>query len=186
MVEREAIAASTVEAARKGEPGAADRLVSEAWPHAYRIAYSLVHDREVAQDVAQEACAAVFAKIAQLRTAEAFAVWLYRIIVREANRWRRKHCLGQALGLIPESRDDIARSTIRTDVLQALGKLSPHQRATIVLRYYAGMNSREIASVLHIPAGSVRFHLLAARRRLEALLAEPQSAQHFLEVAHVV
>lgn len=186
MPDRQEIALAAIEAARKGRPGAADRLVAEAWPHAYRIAHSLLRDRDLAQDAAQEACAAIFTKISQLRSAGAFRVWLYRIVVREASRLERKRALCQALGLVDSTIDDIDASTLRADLRRALGMLSSTQRAVIVLRYYAGMNSTEIAEVLGIPAGSVRFHLVAARRALERLLDEPRSSKRFLEVARVV
>ncbi|HEY1976943.1 MAG TPA: sigma-70 family RNA polymerase sigma factor [Candidatus Baltobacteraceae bacterium] len=186
MADRQEIAPAAIEAARAGRPGAADRLVAEAWPHAYRIAYGLLRDRDLAQDAAQEACAAIFTRISQLRTAEAFRVWLYRIVVREAARLERKRALSHVLGFAPASVDDIAVSTLRADLRSALGKLARLQRAVIVLRYYAGMNSTEIAAVLAIPAGSVRFHLVEARRALERLLDEPRSSSRFLEVARVV
>lgn len=186
MADQHDIALSAIDAAREGRPGAADRLVADAWPHAYRIAHSLLRDRDLAQDAAQEACAAIFTGIARLRTAEAFRVWLYRIVVREAARLDRKRHVCQVLGLAPARADDIDISTLRADVRSALVKLSSLQRAVIVLRYYAGMNSSEIAAVLGLPAGSVRFHLVAARRALESLLDEPRSSTHFLEVARVV
>lgn len=185
-MDRQAIALAAIEAARTRRPGAADRLVTNAWPHAYRIAYSLLRDRDLAQDAAQEACAAIFIGISQLRTAEAFRVWLYRIVVREVARLERKRALCHVLGLMPARTDDIDVSTLRTDVRRALGKLSYRQRAVIVLRYYGGLNSGEIAAVLGIPAGSVRFHLVEGRRALERLLDEPRSSARFLEVARVV
>ena len=186
MANRQEIPLAAVEAAREGRLGAADRLVAEAWPHAFRIAYSLLRDRELAQDAAQEACATIFARVTRLRTAAAFRVWLYRIVAREAARLQRKRTLNQALGFAPALVDEIAISTERADVRRALGKLSYRQRAVVVLRYYAEMNSAEISAVLGIPAGSVRFHLLAARRELRRLLNEPRPATLHLEVARVV
>lgn len=186
MTNREEIAPDVIEAARAGRPGAADRLVAQAWPHAFRIAYSLLRDRDLAQDTAQEACAAIFTGISRLRSVQAFRVWLYRIVVREAALLERKRALGQVLGFNRSGVDDIDLSTMRADVLRALGKLPTQQRAVVVLRYYAGMNSSEIAAVLGVPAGSVRFHLVTARRALERLLGEPRSSAHFLEVARVV
>lgn len=186
MADRQEIPVAAIEAARAGHRGAADRLVAQTWPHAYRIAYSLLRDRELAQDAAQEACAAIFTKISHLRSADAFRVWVYRIVVREATRLERKRALCQALGLAPAPVEGIDVSMLRADVRCALGKLSRQQRAVVVLRYYAGMNSREISKVLGIPAGSVRFHLVGARRALERLLGEPRSSTRFLEVARVV
>jgi RNA polymerase sigma-70 factor (ECF subfamily) len=183
MAQPQDVPIATIDAARRGNTAAADRLVAETWPHAYRIAYSLLRDRELAQDAAQEACAMVFAKIAGLRSADAFRVWLYRIILRVAARLERKQKLSRALGFARPVDDDIARSTLRADLHSALGKLTRRERAAVVLRYYADMNSREIASVLGIPDGSVRFHLAAARRRLEELLEEQRADQRFLEVA---
>jgi RNA polymerase sigma-70 factor, ECF subfamily len=169
---RDEIPNELIDAARRASPGAVDALVAQAWPHAFRIAYSIVRDRQLAEDAAQEACAVLYRKAGQLRAAAAFRVWFYRIVMRHARRLDRKETPAQSLQRSRLPGDDEACSVARVDVLRALGKLSHVQRAVIVLSFYAGMTSPEIAAVLRIPAASVRFHRMRAKRILEKMLAD--------------
>ena len=56
--------------------------------------------------------------------------------------------------------------------MQALGGLSPNQRAAVLLRYYAGYRSRQVAELLGMAPATVRVHLARARRNLRNLLEE--------------
>jgi DNA-directed RNA polymerase specialized sigma24 family protein len=58
------------------------------------------------------------------------------------------------------------------DLLLALGRLSPNQRAAIVLHHYAGYGTREIAEMIGSTPGAVRVHLSIGRRRLRRLITE--------------
>ena len=77
-------------------------------------------------------------------------------------------------------------STDRSDALDlrdALMKLPVEQRGAIVLHYYVGLNSREIAAATGLAAPTVRFHLMLARRTLhKALSVVPQNAQPAEEI----
>jgi RNA polymerase sigma-70 factor (ECF subfamily) len=166
-----------IEAARGGAPDDVEALIADVWPHAFRIASSILHDRALAEDAAQEACANVYLAIARLRRTEAFDVWFYRIVVREALAVKRR----SPSAVAPSESSagfacELDRCDERLDVRAALERLSPVQRAAVVLHFYAGLNSREIARILRIPDSSVRFHLVRARRALERTLAGAQSA----------
>lgn len=62
-----------------------------------------------------------------------------------------------------------ADETASVDVWQALS-LPKKLRDVVVLRYFEDLSSREIASVLGVPDGTVRFRLMIAKRRLRPLL----------------
>ncbi len=168
---RYVIPASTVGRARSGSDEDVAELIRASWPHAYRIARSIVRDRWLAEDVAQEACSAIARAIGDLRSSAAFGVWFYRIVVRTSFETLKRH------GSVAEADEvavveDLGGSVLRIDVLNALARLTPRQRAVVALHYYADMTSREISKVLGIPDGTVRFHLSNARRTLEHLLTE--------------
>ena len=59
-----------------------------------------------------------------------------------------------------------------TELLAAIGRLAPMQRATLILRHYVGYDPGEIASLLGIARATVRVHLSRGRRRLRTLLEE--------------
>jgi RNA polymerase sigma factor (sigma-70 family) len=167
-----------VEAARGGAPPHLEALIREVWPHAFRIALTVVHDRALAEDAAQEACAIVYARVGSLREAAAFRVWFYRIVVREASELRRRARRTIQFVEAAASRD-VDRAVERLDVAAAMAKLSPVQRTATVLYFYAGLSGSEIAQVLGIPHGTVRFHLFQARKRLERLLRDRSETASF-------
>lgn len=173
-----------IDAARHGVVGAADALVAAAWPHAFRIAYCIVRDAGLAEDAAQEACAILYCKIGKLRSSEAFRVWFYRIVTREANALERRRAKEPADA--PQTVDPQPSALDRIDVARALTRLTAQQRAVVVLHYYATLNSREIGEILHMPDATVRSHLLAARRTLRDLLAVAPANGAFWEAADAV
>jgi RNA polymerase sigma-70 factor, ECF subfamily len=165
-----------VEAARAGGAAQRESLIREVWPHAFRIALTVLHDRTLAEDAAQEACAIVYARIATLRDSGAFTVWFYRIVVREASAVRRTAQRACRSVEVNGESHPLEGLIARLDVAAALAKLSPVQRTATVLHYYSGLSGAEIARVLDIPHGSVRFHLFQARKRLERLLDDRTAA----------
>lgn len=164
--------AKTIVAAQAGDAAALEALLVIIWPHAYRIALSILHQTQAAEDAAQEACARIMLSIAQLRSHRAFSVWLYRIVVREALALERRTHVHEPLDpRAVASASSLTDAEVRLDVLRALHELPPQQRSVVALHAYADLNSREIATVLEMPEGTVRYHLALARRRLERLLA---------------
>lgn len=162
-----------IEAARKGGTLEADRLIQAVWPRAFRIGYSILRDHELAEDAAQEACAILFREIRRLRSTEAFGVWFYRIVVRQAMALERRRTTCEE---VPEAAvaDSDAELT-RIDVAKALAQLSPPQRTCIALHVYAQMNSREIAAVLEMPDSSVRFHIMRGKQTLRKIVKSDRS-----------
>ncbi|MDB5028927.1 MAG: polymerase sigma factor, sigma-70 family, partial [Candidatus Eremiobacteraeota bacterium] len=153
--------------ALRGDEAAADRLVGAVWPGCFRLAASVIGDWSLAQDAAQEACVIVHRKIRTVRSAAAFDAWLYRIVMRESARVRRRHHdAGQSL---------IERAflggddTAAMDVWRALASLSPELRDVTVLFYLDDLKSDEIAAILRIPHPTVRTRLARARERLRGL-----------------
>jgi len=85
------VATHLVEAARQGGQAEIEHLLEVVWPEAYRLARAIVLDRQGAEDAAQEACIILCRSISSLRSAAAFRVWFYRIVVREASELKRRH-----------------------------------------------------------------------------------------------
>jgi RNA polymerase sigma-70 factor (ECF subfamily) len=164
QIEREA-----VEAARSGGD-ALEALIVRLWPEAYRIAFAIVRDRGMAEDAAQEACATIAHRLNSLKSSDAFAAWSYRVMTSRAlDAVRSRRPL--------TSLDEVRRVKAHVDsddafaISEALGLLEPRQRATILLHYYAGLNSAEIGAALAIAPVTVRFHLMRARAALRKALA---------------
>lgn len=147
-----------------------ERLIERVWPQAYRLAWGILRDRGLAEDAAQEACAAIAASLSGLHDAGAFASWSYRVIVNRALAAARRRQPVEPLDDLSE-RPALSEPSDALALHDALASLAPSQRAAVLLHYYAGLSSREIASVLKVSASTVRFRLLLARRALRCALS---------------
>jgi RNA polymerase sigma-70 factor, ECF subfamily len=165
------ISAGTVDDARNG--GAAlERLIVVVWPEAFRLALTILRDRGLAEDAAQEACAAIARTLPRLRSSGAFSAWAYKAMAAHALDVARRRRRLVALDSVADRAVTFDRSDA-LDLYRALEALSPKQRAATVLHYYAGLRSGEIAAAIGVPPSTVRFHLMLARRNLRKALSAP-------------
>lgn len=148
-----------------------EQLICAVWPEAYRIAFSILRDRGLAEDAAQEACAAIARSLPSLKKTDGFSPWSYKIVVNHAIVAVRRRRRTQSLDEPPPATGAADRSEA-LDLHDALMKLPVEQRGAVVLHYYVGLNSREIAASTGLPPSTIRFHLMLARRTLHKALSE--------------
>ncbi len=152
----------------------------------FRFAAAVIGDWNLAKDAAQEACVIVHKQIASLRHVTAFDSWLYRIVIRESGRVRRRH-VASGPSLYAHGFGSDPTATI--DVWRALADLPQVLRDVTVLYYFDDLTGDEIAGILGIPHATVRTRLARARERLRVLLDdygnEPQS-RHQEEKHHAL
>src|SRR5687768_1096763 len=129
-----------------------------------RSAYLLTGDLHRAQDLVQEALVKVALRWARLRTGNPTA-YARTVIVRDnISWWRRRRRAAVA------ATDDVA--TVSSDpeaalvVRRALARLTPSQRAVLVLRHFDDLSERETADVLGVSVGTVKSQNAAALARL--------------------
>jgi RNA polymerase sigma-70 factor (ECF subfamily) len=186
--EREAIARL-----RSGDVNGLEALVRRYQTEATRGAQLITRDRALAEDVVQNAFVRVYERIEQFDANLPFAPWFFRIVsndaIKAAQRSSRQVAFSaRHTGELDQLPDNAPGPEEILDTLEqfasvtaALEQLSPEQRAVIVLRYYVGLNDREVALRLDSPAGTVRWRLHAARKRLRQLLhnsdTQPANAQ---------
>lgn len=159
-----------VATARAGDREAIDSVLRICWPHAFRVAYGILGDRGLAEDAAQEASALIATRITALRHEKAFCAWFYRLVTRSAVSIARRQ-----KRTVPLHYAALAgRSTDfdRTDLLDAVSRLPISQRSPLILTYYIGLKSSEIANILSISESLVRFRLMLARRALRIQLRD--------------
>jgi RNA polymerase sigma-70 factor, ECF subfamily len=140
---------------------------------AYRVALGVLHNTTEAEDVAQEAMLRAYRNFNRLRDRERFRGWLVRMAWRLAldriraagRRARREHASMEA---IPEiNAEHVAASQeFERHVACAVDELPEKLRMVIVLAAIEGYNTREVASLLDIPEGTVKSRLFLARKRL--------------------
>ena len=122
-------------------------------------------DREVASDAVAEAFAQA------LRRGDAMQdplrwIWraAFRIAAGELKERGRFHHASADSGYEPDEPV--------TDLLEALAKLSPKQRAAVLLHHYAGYPVKEVAEIIGSTTAAVKVHLMRGRNRLRDLLGE--------------
>ena len=137
----------------------------------YRSAFFLTGgDRLAAQDLVQDALVAAYVRWPSIRDPHAREAFVRQIMVRAATRrWDRARRSREAIAATPPEEpfpghEDAVAST--WDLTRALSRLSPKQRAVIVLRYYHDMSEAQIAEALGCSTGAVKTH---ASRGLKAL-----------------
>lgn len=151
-----------------------EALVRALRPNAYRIAWSVLGEPSAAEDAAQSACIAICAKLRDLSDVRAFAGWSHRIIVSHARdhararcRLQRRETIGYETADAISTREDV---TARLDLEAAISTLPEQLRLARELHYFFGLTTSEVGVALAIPAATVRFRLMIARRRLRPLL----------------
>lgn len=139
---------------------------------AFRVAYSVLRHREDAEDVAQETLAKAYRGFRQLRDRERFRAWLVRATWRMAldrrrgdtRRTRREQVI---VGSPAVSTEEVASENERASHLwAAIDSLPEKLRLAVVLSSIEGHDTREVASLLDIPEGTVRSRLFLARKAL--------------------
>jgi RNA polymerase sigma-70 factor (sigma-E family) len=136
-----------------------DRLYRAHAPAALRFALMLTGERELSEDLVQEAFVRVAAKLDALRDPDAFGAYLTRAVANLAkSHFRHQKVVARheravdASALVVHPVDVVASDTL----LVALRRLPIRQRAAIVLRYYNDASHEEIARILDIPIGTVK------------------------------
>lgn len=130
-----------------------------------RYAMSLV-GRDDAQDVVSTAVLSSLSSDSWSEVANQQA-YLYRAVTNEARRTHRDRQRRWAKELRAAARRPEQYETeYRPEVLEAVMKLSPRQRAATFLTYWEGLSVPEVAERIGVSQGSVKRHLARARARL--------------------
>ena len=144
-------------------------LYAEHARDAGRLAYLLVGDRDLAEDLVQDAFVRVAAKFWKLRDPSAFDAYLRRTVVNLARGHMRK--MGRervARAGLESRRTEVEASdpTVRDELFRSLDVLSPKQRSAIVLRFYLDLSEQQTADLLDLPVGTVKSLVSRAREIL--------------------
>jgi RNA polymerase sigma-70 factor (sigma-E family) len=141
-----------------------------------RFAFFVCRDREHAEDLVQESFVRLYraGRHAEEEGLEAYAKRTITNLSR--SRWRRlTHERGaRPLLLNHPSHDATASVDVRDAVWEAVGSLSPQQRACVALRFYEDMEESRIAATLGVSAGTVKTQLHRAMQKLRATLGESE------------
>lgn len=134
---------------------------------AVRLAWLLTGSRPVAEDVAQDAMAAVYRAFERIESPSAY---LRRAVVNTARSWHRDERRHQERSMLL-ARERHTVEARDAELLDAIARLPYRQRVVIVARYWGGWSEAEIAQSLGCRSGTVKS---LASRGLNRLRREVQ------------
>jgi RNA polymerase sigma-70 factor (ECF subfamily) len=150
-------------------------LASRCLPRLVGTAGLILGTRDAAEDVAQEALVRAWRDLPMLRDPDRFDAWLHRILVRACHDQRRRDRRRMSSAIhdpqsttSPDVADAVARRAL---VATSLARLTPEQRAVLVLRFYVDMSLPDMSLALDIPIGTVKSRIHRALSAIEAAMA---------------
>jgi len=169
-------------AVRDGDLDAFEQVVLRHQAGAWRVAYRFTGDAAEAEDLAQEAFLRVLDAAPRYKPAATFRTYLYRILTRLCLDYRRKKRPILA-GPLPQAADGspppdrLSIQLERDSMIQAaLEALPPDHHMVVVLRYFEGLSSAEMAEAMDRSVKAVERLLARARATLAPQL------RHLLEL----
>jgi RNA polymerase sigma-70 factor (ECF subfamily) len=146
-----------------GNKAAFAEIVREHQGVVFSIAYHFLHDRAIAEEVAQETFWQLHKHLDSLESPEHITRWLRRATSNRCIDYARRQKLAPQVCLeaVPEpSAYDAPGDPLLARRLRLLvASLPPKQRMVVVLRYQEDLEPEEIADVLNIPVGTVKSQL---------------------------
>jgi len=185
--------AELVEALRREEPDAPDRLVERYGDRVYRLAMRITGLKEDAEEAAQDALWTAARKVHMFKGESAFGSWIYRITANAAYqklRTRRQKSPEIALEDVLPSLDGDGRhfepmddwsnrvdeqalqGELRRVLQQAIDGLPPDYRTALVLHDVEGLSNPDIAEALNISLPAVKSRVHRSRLFVRKQLAD--------------
>jgi len=166
-----------------GDRSAFEQLVLRHQELVFSLAYKLTGNREMANDVAQEAFIRAWKAIEKFRGDSTFSTWIYRITVNTAWTLRKKAKKHNTLNIddtyepivIDEKKDPemVAINSDLSSVLsKALNNLPVEQRIIVELKNIEGRSHKEIADYLDISVTAAKVRLHRAHQKLRQILED--------------
>jgi len=169
-------------------------LYAAFWGDAYRLAYGILGNAQDAEDVAQTALVRALSKLDTLDNPQAAIKWIHRIVGNAALDYRRDE--GRRMSGYKHADDDIneietpahsphhlpdelmMRKEVSSIVWNLVNELPEKQRDAVMLYYYAGLATKEIATDTDTTDNAVRALLFRARETLNEQITKIEKTQN--------
>jgi RNA polymerase sigma-70 factor (ECF subfamily) len=150
------------------------------YPRLWRYAVALTGRRDWGDDLAQTTCLRALDKADQFEAGTHLDRWMFRMCQRVWLNEVRARKVRTGAGVMPVEQIDLADTAPGTEVnilarqvLSQVYALPEGHRQSVLLVYVEGFSYKEAAEIMEIPIGTVMSRLAAARKRLNADLADP-------------
>jgi len=178
---------SLVRRVKKGDYRAFDLLVLKYQSRVIATAFKFVKERQLAEDIAQEAFIKSYKSIDSFREESSFYTWVYRIAVNTAKNYlvsakRRDEVvisdLSEDDSFYPEKSDvdspqDLLKANeLRDLIFETLSSLGEETRTALSLREFDGLSYEQIAEIVKCPVGTVRSRIFRGREMIEDVVGK--------------
>jgi len=152
-----------------------DAFVRARTPALLRTAYLLTGDQQLAEDLVQTALAGTSLAWRRLQRRESAEAYVRQVMYhQQVSWWRRRRVSERPYERLPEpaTSDSADTTAVRVAVASALARLTPRQRAVLVLRYFDDQPDRVVAELLGCSVGTVKSQTHKALAKLRATAPE--------------
>lgn len=169
-----------IENMKNGDEDALCKLYSVYAQSALRSAYLITNNLHSAQDAVEDTFIQCYKNINKLKNNEAFKVWFYRILTRNACKYAKKDNKN-----IPVEDENINAGSVNDEyfssekyirLYNAIDSLNEKMKTTVVLFYFNEMSIKEIAKITGSFEGTVKTRLFNARKKLKRFLETDMEA----------
>ena len=172
-----------VKKSQLGDKSAFEELVKRHQELVFSLSFKLTGNRELANDVAQEAFIRAWKAIGKFRGDSTFGTWIYRITVNTAWTLRKKAKKHYSLNIedtqepvVVDEKKDPEFVAINSDLSlvlrKALNQIPLEQRIIVELKNIEGRSHKEIADYLDISVTAAKVRLHRAHQKLRNILEE--------------
>ncbi|RME84414.1 MAG: sigma-70 family RNA polymerase sigma factor [Planctomycetota bacterium] len=177
-----------IEKAQQGDEEAFAQIVEHYKEKVFLIAYHMLHNREEARDISQEAFLRVFRSLNRFDAKQNFYTWIYQIVVNLCIDHYRKYSkkksysLDSLLEVEEESHQEnpffgLEKDETAKKVHHILGKMPPKYRIVLVLKDLEGLSSKEIGKIISASHATTRWRLHQARKIFRELWEEEEGEE---------
>jgi RNA polymerase sigma-70 factor (ECF subfamily) len=171
-----------IEKARAGDAGAFNQVVLAYRRRILATISRLIGRPEDVEDVAQEVFVRLYYSLDQLRTAEVFEPWLYRLTInasydylrrvkrrresRMADLSEQQVLAADSLAGGKQQRDEQEKSRVRDFMNALFGHVSEEDRLLLTLKEVEGLSLKELEQIYGIKENALKVRLFRARQRV--------------------
>lgn len=148
---------------------------------AYSVAFSIINDKEDAEDAVQDAYLKAYRSLHQLRQDSKFSTWFYRIVANTSltkvkrNKISRDIAVNEVSDMFIENTEsaykNLAQAEQRKFIDLAMDELNSEDRLLITLYYLNENSMEEITEITNIPPENLKMKLHRARKKMYVVLS---------------
>tara|TARA_Y100000004_G_scaffold195481_1_gene262597 strand:- start:30 stop:626 length:597 start_codon:yes stop_codon:yes gene_type:complete len=180
--------AELISLSQQGDNSAFDQLIKDNKQKVYLSVLSKKKNPDLAEEITQKALIKAWKNIEKFQGKSSFYTWVYRIshnlIIDEYRKEQRRKevSLDERMeewgssfekkleGVEPQGFENLANEELGETISEAIDKLSPPHKKTLILYEVENLSYKEIAKIMHCSSGTVMSRLFYARRQLRKFL----------------